>query len=76
VPGGLSFHEAAALLAGVVRSGRRIVGFDLVEVSPGAGDGAWDGNVGARLLYKLVGWMLREPEGDLRPGRGGPTVSE
>jgi agmatinase len=76
VPGGLSFHEAAALIAGVVRSGRRIVGFDLVEVSPGAGDGAWDGNVGARLLYKLVGWMLREPEGDLRPGRGGPTVSE
>jgi agmatinase len=76
VPGGLSFHEAAALLAGVVRSGRRIVGFDLVEVSPGAGDGAWDGNVGARLLYKLVGWMLRSLEGDLRPPRGGPTVSE
>ncbi len=58
VPGGLSFHEAAALVAGIARSGRRIVGFDLVEVAPGP-DGDWDANVGARLLYKLIGWMLR-----------------
>jgi agmatinase len=59
VPGGLSFQEAAALLAGIARSGRRLVGFDLVEVAPGPGGGAWDGNVGARLLYKLLGWALR-----------------
>ncbi len=58
VPGGLSFQEASALLAGIVRSGRRLVGFDLVEVAPGPGGDDWDGNVGARLLYKLVGWML------------------
>jgi agmatinase len=59
VPGGLSFQEAAALLAGIVKSGRRLVGFDLVEVAPGPGGDDWDGNVGARLLYKLVGWMLK-----------------
>jgi agmatinase len=59
VPGGLSFQEAAALIGGVVRSGRRIVGFDLVEVAPGADGDEWDGNVGARLLYKLIGWMLK-----------------
>jgi agmatinase len=59
VPGGLSFQEAAALIGGIVRSGRRIVGFDLVEVAPDPTGGEWDGNVGARLLYKLVGWMLR-----------------
>lgn len=57
VPGGLSFHEANALLAAVARSGRRIVGLDLCEVVPGEG-GEWDANVGARVLYKLIGWML------------------
>jgi len=42
-----------------VRSGRRIVWFDLTEVVP-AGDGTeWDENVAARVLYKLIGWTLR-----------------
>lgn len=59
VPGGQSFHEASYLLGEVVRSGRRIVGFDLVEVAPDPGGGEWDANVGARLLYKLIGWTLR-----------------
>jgi agmatinase len=58
VPGGLSFHEAVALVSGVVRSGRRIVGFDLTEVSPDPEGGEWDGNVGARLLYKMIGFAL------------------
>ncbi|MFY3744286.1 agmatinase family protein [Anaeromyxobacter sp. Red801] len=58
VPGGLSFQEAAYLVGAVVRSGRRVVGFDVVEVSPGPEGGDWDGNVGARLLYKLIGWAL------------------
>ncbi len=58
VPGGLSFAEATYLLAAVVRSGRRMVGFDLVEVAPDPTGGEWDGNVGARLLYKLAGWAL------------------
>jgi agmatinase len=59
VPGGLSFHQAAALLAYVEESGRTIVGFDLNEVAPGPGGDEWDGNVGARLLYKLIGFALR-----------------
>jgi len=60
VPGGLSFHEASALLRAVVEAKKRIVGFDLNEVAP-ARDGVdeWDGNVGARVLYKLIGWTLR-----------------
>jgi len=57
VPGGLSFHDANAVLREVVASGRRIVGFDLCEVAPGA-RGDWDANVGARVLYKLIGWTL------------------
>ncbi len=59
VPGGLSFHDASALLGAVAQSGRRIVGFDLNEVAPGEDDDEWDANVGARLLYKMIGWTLR-----------------
>jgi agmatinase len=57
VPGGLSFAEAQALLLAVVRSGRVVVGFDLVEVAPSAGS-EWDANVGARLLYRLCALAL------------------
>jgi agmatinase len=63
VPGGLDFHQASSLLGAVVRSGRRIVGFDLVEVAPDPDGSEWDANVGARLLYKLIGWMLRSQAG-------------
>ncbi len=56
VPGGLQFAEACHLLAVLAGSGRRIVGFDLNEVAPGEGE--WDANVGARLLYKLCGFAL------------------
>jgi agmatinase len=55
VPGGLSFSQATALLEGIVRAKKRIVGFDLNEVAPGPED-EWDGNVAARLLYKMIGW--------------------
>jgi agmatinase len=56
VPGGLSFTQAVALLEGLVRAKKRIVGFDLNEVAPGPDE--WDGNVAARLLYKMIGWAL------------------
>jgi agmatinase len=63
VPGGLEFGEAVHLLEAVVASGRRIVGFDLVEVAPNLERPAdeWDLNVGARLLHKLCAltWMGR-----------------
>lgn len=62
VPGGLSFDEACYLIRAVAESGRRIVGFDLVEVAPNPdphSDDEWDANVGMRLLYKLIGWALR-----------------
>ncbi len=55
VPGGLSWHQATFLLGELARSGRRIVGADLCEVAPGP-LGEWDANVGARLLYKLIGF--------------------
>ncbi|MBK7396494.1 MAG: agmatinase family protein [Myxococcales bacterium] len=67
VPGGLSFHEATWLFEAIVRSGRTIVGFDLNEVAPGEDD-EWDANVGARLLYRLIGWTLSS-QGLLPPRR-------
>jgi agmatinase len=53
VPGGLWFDEATYLLSQLKASGKEIIGFDLVEVAPGADD--WNGNVGARLLFHLCG---------------------
>jgi agmatinase len=49
VPGGLELEEVFCLLRQIIRSGRQIIGFDVSEV----GDGEWDGNVGARAVYKL-----------------------
>ncbi|HEX7678359.1 MAG TPA: agmatinase family protein, partial [Thermoanaerobaculia bacterium] len=56
VPGGLSWNEAIGLLRALRRAGKRIVGLDLCEVSPGESE--WDANVGARLLYKMIGFAL------------------
>jgi agmatinase len=56
VPGGLSWNEAIGLLRAIRRANKRIVGLDLCEVSPGETE--WDANVGARLLYKMIGFAL------------------
>lgn len=57
VPGGIEYMELIGLVQEVVNSGRKLVGFDLVEVAPGKTD-EWDANVGMRLLYKLTGAAL------------------
>lgn len=57
VPGGLQFGEANYLLKTLVESERKIVSFDLNEVAPSK-DSEWDGNVGARILFKLCGWTV------------------
>ncbi len=57
VAGGLSLDQAFFVLATLVEQKKKIIGFDLNEVSCGELENAeWDGNVGARLLYKLCGW--------------------
>ncbi len=59
VPGGLSFDQATTLLASIAEHGKTILGFDLCEVAqPKDATSEWDGNVGARLLYKLCGWTM------------------
>ncbi|HEY9697774.1 MAG TPA: agmatinase family protein [Trichocoleus sp.] len=64
VPGGLQFTEAAYLLQRLASSGKKIIGFDLCEVAPG--DDEWNGNVGARILYRLVSAMIRSNNPDLK----------
>lgn len=55
VPGGLELAELYFLLEEVEASGRRFIGADLVEVSPGASE--WDANVGARLLFQICQFL-------------------
>ncbi len=57
VPGGLGTDQVFYLLRQIVKSGRQIIAFDLNEVSTGGlsiEESEWDGNVGARVLYKLA----------------------
>lgn len=63
VCGGLSFNQAVWLLRTVVESGRRIIGFDLVEVCP-VPNGRIDAIVGARMLWKLCSLALKRPAGE------------
>lgn len=60
VPGGLTFNEAKFLIQEVVSSGRKIIGLDLCEVTPGSDE--WDANVGARVLYMICNQMALSNE--------------
>ncbi len=51
VPGGFSFDQAVFILKKLKESGKKVIGFDLCEVG---GKNEWDGNVGARILYRLI----------------------
>ncbi len=54
VPGGLDFDQIDFLLAMLVKSGKRIIGFDLVEVN--GEPNSVDAITGARMLAMLAGY--------------------
>lgn len=54
VAGGFETEQVLFLLEKIVRTGRKIIAFDLNEVSPGAEGSDWDANVAARLLYRIT----------------------
>jgi agmatinase len=56
VPGGFEAEEVYYLFNAIVKSGKQIIGFDLVEVS--TSENGWDANVGARILFKLCNLMV------------------
>jgi len=56
VHGGFQVEEVFYLFKKIVHSGRKIIGFDLVEV--GVSPNEWDENVGARVLFKLCNLLI------------------
>jgi agmatinase len=56
VPGGLESEQVHYLLRQIHKSGRQILGFDLVEV--GVSENNWDANVAARELWQLCNLMV------------------
>lgn len=55
VPGGLDYDQVTFLLTQLAKSGKQIIGFDLVEVS--GEPNSLDAIIAARLLYHLCGCM-------------------
>jgi len=56
VQGGFQTDQVNYLFGKIKKSGRQIIGFDLVEV--GVDELEWDANVGARQLWKLCNLMV------------------
>ena len=52
VPGGFEFEEMVYLFEEISKSGKKVIGMDLNEVSPGNSN--WDANVGARMLWEMI----------------------
>lgn len=51
VQGGFEAEEVFYILKKIQKAGKKIIGFDLSEVS--TSESGWDANVGARVLFKL-----------------------
>lgn len=56
VAGGFEAEQVLYLIEQVVKSGKKIIAFDINEVAPGGGD--WDANVAARLLYRIANLVM------------------
>lgn len=57
-PGGLLWYQALAMIESVAASGRRIVGFDVVELAPDPASRPSDFTA-ARLVYNIMGIVSR-----------------
>jgi len=57
VAGGFETEQILFLLEKIVKSGKKIIAFDLNEVTPGKKD-EWDANVAARLLYRICNLVM------------------
>ena len=56
VQGGFEAEQVYYILKRVLQSGRKLIGFDLMEI--GVGDNDWDANVGAHVLWKLCNLLV------------------
>lgn len=53
VAGGFETEQILFLIEKIVKRGKKIIAFDINEVSPGKDGNEWDANVAARLLYRI-----------------------
>jgi agmatinase len=56
VQGGFEAEQVFYLIRKIIQSGRKFIGFDLVEI--GTGESDWDANVGSRILWKLSNLLV------------------
>lgn len=56
VHGGMETEQVFYLFNRILKSGRKIVGFDLSET--GVGESDWDANVSARILWRMCNLMV------------------
>lgn len=56
VQGGFETEQVFYIFNKILKSGKQIIGFDLVEVS--VSENGWDANVGARVLFKLCNLLV------------------
>jgi agmatinase len=56
VNGGFEVEQIIYLIKKIIESGRKFIGFDLVEIA--IGDSNYDANVGARILWKLCNMLV------------------
>lgn len=57
VPGGFEAEQVFYLFKQIIKAGKKIVGFDLSEVS--TSENGWDANVGARILFKMCNLIVQ-----------------
>ena len=56
VQGGFESEQIFYLIKKITESGRKIIGFDLLEIAVGQTD--WDSNVGAHILWRLCNLLV------------------
>jgi agmatinase len=56
VPGGMESEQIFYIFNKLVKSGKKIIGFDLNET--GVGENDWDSNVSSRILFKLCNLLI------------------
>ncbi len=54
VAGGFETEQVLFLIEKIVSCGKKIIAFDINEVSPGTDGNEWDANVAARLLFRIA----------------------
>jgi agmatinase len=62
VPGGFQTEEVYYIFKQITKAGKKIVGFDLSEVS--TSENGWDANVGARVLFKLCNLIMQSNQAE------------